>query len=730
MSRSNQDFKVDLTEEAVDFQELEDELANLDLKNAFVIDCDSNKPNAITEPQTLKVEDFKQPFFSVLPATNEVLINDIPQVVEVIECDESINYISEKLSITPSGIIECQVPHIGTTFLELHADRNSIILFPREDEAKLYAKEYPEISFYVDIEEMMLEQEVTVYRSDNNKQKFLVTPSSVSRLLDCLGQEEALKYFFMIKDMEKLQSECNYKPYISTILDYYMAYPKDKRCICTTDYKAFSHPVLKSEDIHIIKWHHLPKRNIKVRPCSNTIGVLKETIEKLPDTDKVLIVYTSVSQARLSILNLKEDIQKECCILCSTYNKEDTGEFYASIDELSEILSKRITFLALNKFDIKVNDKCHLITVSDTSRGSTTMSLKDITSVYDLCKPDNILSDTGIHNTIKCYDKWNDDIALLIERADKISKLQNTADELSRGDSSLQRLFSIVKSTIKNKASGRIRGRFPNIKLTRIDAWNRCAVAYMNIDSLLLRTNLYKSYYYKPECLGTALNKLYPTITSDKLNNDQVSKEQKEREKEEKTLYQDKVAKGRLAVLDNILRLHTEGKLNMPYLEMNSRRGTRASRKIYEEVKILYPYISTEELIAGLKAIKSGNKIGFKTFNNSVIYWALDDEHPLKLSLNKAFKIGEKYSNTEIRERMNPIIQYHLHKDWTGNERKTIALFKCFFKTIRPKREYIIQAGDKFNIHKERISKEENNLLKILIITDSQPNKSSASIVI
>lgn len=730
MSRSNQDFKVDLTEEAVDFQELEDELANLDLKNAFVIDCDSNKPNAITEPQTLKVEDFKQPFFSVLPATNEVLINDIPQVVEVIECDESINYISEKLSITPSGIIECQVPHIGTTFLELHAGRNSIILFPREDEAKLYAKEYPEISFYVDIEEMMLEQEVTVYRSDNNKQKFLVTPSSVSRLLDCLGQEEALKYFFMIKDMEKLQSECSYKPYVSTILDYYTTYPKDKRCIYTTDYKALSHPVLKSEDVHVIKWHHLPKRNIKVKPCSNIIGVLKETIEEIPNTDKVLIVYTSVSQARLSILNLKEGIQKECCILCSAYNKEDAGEFYASIDELLDILPKRITFLTLNRFDSKVNDKCHLITVSDTSRGGTAMSLKDIISVYGLCKPDNLLSDTVVHNTIRCYDKWNDDIALLIERADKISKLQNTADELSRGDNNLQRLFSIVKSTIKNKASGRIRGRFPNIKLTRIDAWNRCAVAYMNIDSLLLRTNLYKSYYDKPECLGTALNKLYPTITSDKLNDNQVSKEQKEREKEEKTLYKDKVAKGRLAVLDNILKLHTEGKLNMSCLEINSRRGTRASRKIYEEVKILYPYISTEELIAGLKAIKSGNKIGFKTFNNSVIYWALDDEHPLKLSLNKAFKIGEKYSNTEIRERMNPIIQYHLHKNWTGNERKTIALFKCFFKTIRPKREYIIQAGDKFNIHKERISKEENNLLKLLIITDSQPNKSSASIVI
>lgn len=128
MSRNSQDLKVDLTEEVADFQELGDELTNLDLKNAFVVDFDS-KSNAITEPQALKIEESKQPFFSVQPTTIEAPNNDISQSVEVIECDENINYISEKLSIIPFGIIECQVPHIGTTYLELHADRNSIILF-------------------------------------------------------------------------------------------------------------------------------------------------------------------------------------------------------------------------------------------------------------------------------------------------------------------------------------------------------------------------------------------------------------------------------------------------------------------------------------------------------------------------------------------------------------------------------------------------------------------------
>lgn len=37
MSRSSQDLKVDLIEEVADFQELEDELANLGLKNVFAV---------------------------------------------------------------------------------------------------------------------------------------------------------------------------------------------------------------------------------------------------------------------------------------------------------------------------------------------------------------------------------------------------------------------------------------------------------------------------------------------------------------------------------------------------------------------------------------------------------------------------------------------------------------------------------------------------------------------
>ena len=60
-------------------------------------------------------------------------IEETPQSIELVECDKGISHISEIWSETPCGIIECQVPDIGATYLEMHSDRDSIIVFPDEN---------------------------------------------------------------------------------------------------------------------------------------------------------------------------------------------------------------------------------------------------------------------------------------------------------------------------------------------------------------------------------------------------------------------------------------------------------------------------------------------------------------------------------------------------------------------------------------------------------------------
>lgn len=650
-------------------------------------------------------------------------IEETPQSIKEVECDDSTSHISEKWSETPCGIIECQAPNIGATYLEMHSDRDSIIVFSDESKAFECSKEYQN-SLYIN-----KEKDLSDYMQNHSRHKFIVTSKYAVWLLLQLskdGQEEEIRkrYFFMVKGMEQLQKENTYKIENSNILDLYLKFPKDKRCIYTTDHKAFTHPVLKGEAVHIIKWKHLPKRNIKVISRGNVIGALKETIENMPTNDKILVVYTSIQQARLAILNLKEDMQKECCIWCKDFNKDEAGEeFFHSIGA-HKSLHKRITFLGIRDYNLQVKDKCHLITVSDTSRGSTLMSIKDIVKTYSLCEPANILSDTVIHNEVACHWQWEMEINTLVERAEKIVKLLNTADELSEGDNSLKGLFSIVGTTLRNKATGRIRGRFPNIKLIRKDCWGKHSAAYMNMDSLLLRVNLSNTYYNKPTALAKVLKELYSITSSKNNNNEEIPEAQQKIEKEEKKRQSAKKLKERIAILDKILELHKNGKLDKElYNECKS--GNSHHRKVCQEVAKLYPYMGTEELIDNLKHIDSGNKIGFNNFNNKVIYWSLVENHPLRLSVNEAFKVGERYTNAEIREKMNSIIQYHFHKDWSGNARKPITLFKCFFETERPKREYIIRSELDFKQHKDRIKENEDNLLKLFIISDTQANKKS-----
>lgn len=184
------------------------------------------------------------------------------------------------------------------------------------------------------------------------------------------------------------------------------------------------------------------------------------------------------------------------------------------------------------------------------------------------------MSDTVIHNEAACYSQWMDEINTLVERAGKIVKLMNTADELGKGDASLKRLFSIVSTTLRNQATGRIRGRLPNIRLIRKDSEDRHSVAYMNIDSLLLRVSLYRTYYSKPTALGKALKALYD-ITSSRPNKDkEIPEAQQDIEKKEKKRQSDKKRQERTAILDEILELHKEGKLNSKDLIKSARKAT------------------------------------------------------------------------------------------------------------------------------------------------------------
>ena len=138
------------------------------------------------------------------------------------------------------------------------------------------------------------------------------------------------------------------------------------------------------------------------------------------------------------------------------------------------------------------------------------------------------------------------------------------------------------------------------------------------------------------------------------------------------------------------------------------------------------------------------------------MFWALDDEHPLKLAVCSAFKAGERYTSKEIKEKMSPIVKYHFNRDIMAEEagqqqgteagaqatdntfdiqglttsepkpkknsgrqaqgRKLITLFKSFLNAERPRDVYVTASESPYQTHCRRIAKDDNDLLQYFIL--------------
>lgn len=636
----------------------------------------------------------------------------------IIECPPNVTCLSECTKVLPAGIVECNIPQIGVVELELETKRNSVIVLTSTIDAEKYCCDKYYVCGYTSFEDgLSVKEQIEMYINKVIYIKILLNQQDLPLVLSILGDYK--DYHLLIEDMDILLYENNYKKAVEDIMDYYMQFAKDNRCFFTSDSTIFCNPQLVGEQRTIIKWHNYPQRKLQVCECPNIIGTLIKTVQELPNNDKVLIVYTSVQQAKQVILNLSESIQKECGIVCLPYNKRNAGDYYAIMDENIPETRKRITFWTVNNYYPQIAGKYHLITISDSTKGNTTLSLKTIFLIYKMIESpqENILSDTIIYNKTLYYAQWEDDYKTLHQRASKIIQLTDAADTLSADDSTLKNIFNLAKTVIKGKAKGKIAGRFAPFPLIRKDIYGKMQISYMNISSMKFRTNLIYQFYSSHGALAVKLKEIYGTSCfTENTTRVEITEKQKKIEKAEKELQKKYRQDDRLSCLEEIEELYESGELNLQLLYKRSKYGNNIQKRTYKEMALLYNYIDTKELVGLMKGLKSCNSISFKNLNNMVIFWALTDDHPFKKDINQAFPIGGKFRNQEIVELLVPIVQYHLHKDWSDKPRKVISFFKNLVNTIRPRTYYIILQDNRLTGHKNRILKDVNNLLQYFIL--------------
>ena len=685
---------------------------------ADVIDWDD-----LTEKDYQTIQELKENGITITPDTviedlSGFPVGEAPNKVTGIFANKK-HLLSNYLTKMPHGLVDKKIPGIGATTLEINSKRNSIIVFPTKALAYSKHSKHPN-TLYVGSEikgEKVTNQQIEEYLAKDGYKKLLVVADSLGRLLGIIGKNYK-DYFLMIDEVDVLQTDNNFRPQLENVIDYYLMFPSKNRCMVTATMKEFSNPHLKTECRFPITWQYNTHRNIDLLHTDNITQAVIEKVISHP-TEKIFIAYNSILQIRNIIASLDEETRKECAILCSEASIKEAGEYFAPKLGDNDTLPARINFATCCYFTgIDIEDSYHLITVSDVRRSHSMLTLDRMTQIHGRCRKDNgVLSETIIYNTlgyVSVMESMEKYTATLLNKAQKVLKVLESADTISQGDYTLTDLFAIIKEAIREKAQERIAGN-ELINLTRKDIYGKNVPAYLNIDYIIERTDLYASYFM-PETLKEVLGKQVNIISYKSLPHG-VSPEQNSIEKTNKDA-QNKLTDSYIQeAIDNIKVLSTTGQLNDNTLHLYIRQSRSRTKIFLERFIKLYKYVDLDSLLHQLWEIRTSNSIAYKNLNNAVMYWALDEEHPFKVAIRRSFTLNKSYSASEIQEILAPIVQYHLHK--ILKPRKYVALLRSIYATDRTSRnKYTIREENPrgFKEHTGRIATKENNLLKLFIL--------------
>ena len=687
---------------------------------ADVIDWDD-----LTEKDYQTIQELKENGITITPDTviedlSGFPVGEAPNKVTGIFANKK-HLLSNYLTKMPHGLVDKKIPGIGATTLEINSKRNSIIVFPTKALAYSKHSKHPN-TLYVGSEikgekEKVTNQQIEEYLAKDGYKKLLVVADSLGRLLGIIGKNYK-DYFLMIDEIDVLQTDNNFRPQLENVIDYYLMFPLKNRCMVTATMKEFINPLLKKECKFSITWIYNARRDVKLLHTNNTTQTVIEEIISHP-RDKIFIAYNSILQIQNILSTLDEETRKECAILCSEASIKEAGEYFAPKLGDNDTLPARINFATCCYFTgIDIEDSYHLITVSDVRRSHSMLTLDRMTQTHGRCRKDNgVLSETIIYNTlgyVSVMESMEKYTATLLNKAQKVLKVLESADTISQGDYTLTDLFAIIKEAIREKAQERIAGN-ELINLTRKDIYGKNVPAYLNIDYIIERTDLYASYFM-PETLKEVLGKQVNIISYKSLPHG-VSPEQNSIEKTNKDA-QNKLTDSYIQeAIDNIKVLSTTGQLNDNTLHLYIRQSRSRTKIFLERFIKLYKYVDLDSLLHQLWEIRTSNSIAYKNLNNAVMYWALDEEHPFKVAIRRSFTLNKSYSASEIQEILAPIVQYHLHK--VLKPRKYVALLKSIYATDRTSgNKYTIRGENPrgFKEHTGRIATKENNLLKLFML--------------
>ena len=619
------------------------------------------------------------------------------------------DYLKDFIDKMPYGIINKNVTGIGATTLELeYSERNSIIVLPSKSLA--YSKHLSvRDSLYVgskmgDMTSSTTDESITNYINNPEiiYKKILVVADSLERVVKNIGKEGLAEYFIMVDEVDTLQSDSHFRPKLENVMDYYFNYfSRTQRCVVSATIRDFSHPELKNEMMFSIEQSQPNKRNINLIHTNNINKVLIDKITSIP-SEKILIAYNTVRDARKIIGRLDESIRNECAIMCGEGSESIAGEYYTILGADNK-LSKRINFMTCSYFSgVDIKDDYHLITVSNCHIAHQTLTLNRMTQIHGRCrKPNHLLSDTIIYNTRDYCDIEN---LLNYEKSlhsisEKVLTYLNGAEDVPIGnDYALPLMLHNIKSAIVDNTAEKFEGETNPIPLIRQTINKTYDKAYFNIDCLLEKKELTLGLYGFPHIMEKALKQNH-NISLEKVY---IKKEINERVDEDTVSGNLRDIKDlEIGEARNSINAHLEaGTLTPRVINTLKNSASANTRTFYEQFHILYKYCDTTSLLSILWEYRNQDRRKRVNIHNAILFGALADNHPFKRDILSEFSIGQFYTPNEIQEKLSPLFTQYLIT--SIDSRKAVAFLGSIFELTRRRvggiNKYRIERINPYNI--------------------------------
>lgn len=356
---------------------------------------------------------------------------------------------------------------------------------------------------------------------------------------------------------------------------------------------------------------------------------------------------------RIIIELLPDELKGKCEIWCSSQSEQQAGEYYPQ-ENIGTHLTRQITFLTCTYFTgIDIEDRYHLISVSDTKYLYTLLSPEKLLQIAGRCRhKEGLLSERFIYDIQskkvweKNFDKQHNIACAkwIIEIINQINfGLENYNDVIHRN----------VGQAVADQMSGwkvSYGGSAP-IRLVRNDINENLAVSYLNIDALdefvRLRSQLYSDATAIIAALEEDCEILGHTLADDSYSKDQQAAE---------ITVDDEFRAIQNANIDECVKLMKEriadGSMSEDLTARAERSVSRELKQFISRFHQLMKYAPHEYLVDTLSDKRNKDNKWYNGFYNAVLFNALEREHPFRALVENYFKPGERYSRDKIYELM------------------------------------------------------------------------------